>query len=91
MSRLINRNIYTPMGDRTSIRLEPEFLEALNAMAEFYGQTRTRLLTLIQYSTQPKSGERTSAVRVEVLLWALGKRNSGYQAPVRQLPDAPAN
>ena len=84
MSRLVNHNVYTPMGGRTSIRMEPEFLETLNAMAEFYGRTRTRLLTLIQYSTRPKSGERTSAVRVEVLLWALGKRNPAYQAPLRK-------
>lgn len=32
--------------------------------------------------------QRTSAIRVEVLLWALGKRVLSYQASVREMSEA---
>ena len=88
MSRLLNLNVYTPTGGRTSIRIEKEVIDAVDLMAKSYGQTRSRLITLIQDSTRPKAGERTSAIRVEVLLWALGKRVSSYHASAREMSEA---
>lgn len=68
VSRLLNRNVYLPSG-RTSLRLEPEFWDALEAIATAEACTMNALVSRIDAG----SGERTSAVRVFVLGWFKGR------------------
>ena len=90
MTKLINQNVISSRGSRTSMRLEQEFWTALDAMASYYGRTRNALVSLIDESTRPGRNERTSAIRVEVLKWALGNRSIRYYAPNRPRYDEAA-
>ena len=63
-SRLVNRNVRTAQL-RTSIRLEPEFWEALDEISYIEKVDRNELVRRIE-SAAPET-QRTSAVRVFVL------------------------
>jgi predicted DNA-binding ribbon-helix-helix protein len=63
-SRLVNRNVRTTRL-RTSIRLEPEFWEALDEICYIENVDRNELVCRIE-SAEPTTG-RTSAVRVLIL------------------------
>lgn len=63
---LVNRNIIVG-GHRTSIRLEPEFWEALAEIAEREGQTIHHLCTEIDRAARELS--RTAAVRIFVVAY----------------------
>jgi len=66
MSRLITRTVAAPQ-DRTSMRLEPEFWDALD---EICRRENVSLGLLIRRIDQRRDrGSRTSAVRVFVLLY----------------------
>jgi predicted DNA-binding ribbon-helix-helix protein len=63
-SRLVNRNVIAGSG-RTSMRLEPEFWEAL---ADICARERVGMGTLVRrIEARGHAGGRTSAVRVAVL------------------------
>lgn len=64
-SRLVSRNVLGTMG-RTSMRLEPELWDALDEMCRREGVTLREMVRRVGPSP---SGGRTSAVRVQVLLY----------------------
>lgn len=64
-SSLINRNVTIARG-RTSIRLEPEFWDALREMAD-EGETISDVVAKI--AAWPRKGTLTSAVHVAALAW----------------------
>ena len=64
VSSLVNRNVIAGRG-RTSIRLEPEFWDALHEVCEREGVSFGDLIRRIEAMKRP--GSRTSAVRVYVL------------------------
>jgi|BEDMetMinimDraft_2_1075160.scaffolds.fasta_scaffold00967_7 predicted DNA-binding ribbon-helix-helix protein len=66
MSRLVPRTIAAPHG-RTSMRLEPEFWDALAEICQRENVTLGVLLRRIEQRRH--HGSRTSAVRVFVLLY----------------------
>ena len=63
-SRLVNRNINATAG-RTSMRLEPEFWDALNEICRRESLVQAELIREIEQNAS-KVG-RTSAVRVHIL------------------------
>lgn len=63
-SRLVNRNVVAERG-RTSMRLEPEFWDALHEICQREGVRMRDLVRRIEQSAEV--GGRTSAVRVYVL------------------------
>lgn len=64
-SRLISRNVVGSQG-RTSMRLEPELWDALDEMCRRENMT---LRDLVRRVGPRPTGGRTSAVRVQVLLY----------------------
>lgn len=66
MSRLVSRTIAAPRG-RTSMRLEPEFWDALDEICRRENITPGVLIRLIEQRRD--HGSRTSAVRVFILLY----------------------
>lgn len=91
-SRLINRNVYAERG-RTSIRLEPEFWDAINEICR-REQLSARELCCAIANLTGNAGGRTSAVRVFVVAYfreastAEGHLLAGHP-PYRWLNDAP--
>ena len=63
-SRLINRNVTAARG-RTSIRLEPEFWDALGEYCARSGVTTQALVRDVDLDTAP--GHRTSEIRVRLV------------------------
>ncbi len=61
----------TLSGHRTSVTLEPDFWEALRAMAAQQGVSVNRLAARIDAARPPGQG-LASALRVAVLRWARG-------------------
>jgi predicted DNA-binding ribbon-helix-helix protein len=69
MSRLENRNVVNAQGKRTSIRLEPEFWDALAEIAKQGGKSLGALVTEIDAKSPRVAGERTSEIRRFILKW----------------------
>ena len=68
-SRLVNRNVNAARG-RTSMRLEPEFWDALREICQ---REQTNIGTLIQHiEAQGHAGGRTSTVRVFIVRYFRG-------------------
>lgn len=80
-SRLINRNVYAERL-RTSIRLEPEFWNALRDICARENISMRQLVSRIERRTG-NAGGRTSAVRVFVLEY--------FRAGADRESDFPAN
>jgi predicted DNA-binding ribbon-helix-helix protein len=69
-SRLVNQNVMTA-ARRTSMRLEPEFWQALNQIAEREGVSRNELIRSVEGAAPTVI--RTSAVRVFILEYFIGR------------------
>ncbi len=63
-SRLVNRNINATAG-RTSMRLEPEFWDALHEICQRESLVQAELIREIEHNASAVG--RTSAVRVHIL------------------------
>jgi len=72
MSRLKNRVVVNAQGKRTSIRLEPEFWDALAEIAKQSGKSLGALVTEIDAKSPRVTGERTSEIRRFILGWYRG-------------------
>jgi len=64
MSRLVSKNIHAPRG-RTSMRLEPEFWDALHEISRREVRCFGELVR--QVESRQTEGGRTSAIRVFIL------------------------
>lgn len=79
-SRLVNRNINATAG-RTSMRLEPEFWEALGEICRIEARVQAELIREIEQ--RASSVGRTSAVRVHILQYFrdAAKRSGSHGRP----------
>ena len=76
-SRLINRNINATVG-RTSMRLEPEFWDALAEICRRESLVQAELIREIEQGSSKVS--RTSAVRVHILQYFRAAAANGFPA-----------
>ena len=74
-SRLVNRNINATAG-RTSMRLEPEFWDALAEICRRESLVQAELIREIEQGSSKVS--RTSAVRVHILQYFRAAAASGF-------------
>ena len=74
-SRLVNRNI-NATGGRTSMRLEPEFWDALAEICQRESLVQAELIRTIEQRSSTVS--RTSAVRVHILQYFRAAATSGF-------------
>lgn len=83
-SRLVSRNVIGSQG-RTSMRLEPELWDALDEMCRRENLT---LREVVRRVGPKPTGGRTSAVRVQVLLyyWAAATEEGHLKAGHGSLP-----
>lgn len=73
-SRLVNRNINATAG-RTSMRLEPEFWDALHEICQRESLVQAELIREIEQNASAVS--RTSAVRVHILQYFRNAADNG--------------
>ena len=86
-SRLVTRNVIAGHGRRTSMRLEPEFWDALHEICQRERQDLSQLVREIEAADH--SVGRTSAVRSFVLEYFRAATAEAGQAINRQRPQRP--